>query len=623
MCGICGIVGKSDHALLGRMLDRLIHRGPDAQGEFIEDTVNLGIRRLRIIDLKTGDQPIHNEDKSIWIVYNGEIYNFKILKEQLERSGHRFYTQTDTEVIVHLYEEFGDDCVKHLRGMFVFALWDKNQKRLFMARDRIGIKPLYYTFKNNTLVFASELKSLLENRDFSYTVDYEALDNYLTFLYIPAPLTILKDVFKLPPAHTLSLRGSNLEIRRYWQLEFEHSENRSEADYIERIRDILKEVVKIHMVSDVPLGVLVSGGLDSSTVVGLISRLVKYPIETFSIGFEERFASYNELEYSRLVSQIFNTRHHEIVLKPDIAKIIPKVVWHLDEPFADSSAILNYLITKEAKRFVTVGLTGIGADEIFGGYPRYLGAMFARYYEKLPFFLRAGLKDFSGSISQSGKSRDVLGWVKRFLKSGTSYKDKRYLQWISYLDKQMKLSLYAGEFREYYNRDKKPYIQLDYFNDLNLIDDLDRVSNLDIHTYLADDLLIMADKMSMANSLELRVPFCDHILVEECARIPFSMKLKSFKLKYLFKKAIKDLLPSQILHKKKQGFMVPLSDWLRLDLKALVLETLNKKSIEKRGYFNFTYINRLLDSHFEGKGIHTHRIWALLVFELWARQYLD
>jgi len=623
MCGICGIVGKFDKNILGNMNKSFVHRGPDSEGSYFDDGVGLGIRRLKIIDLNTGDQPIHNEDDTIWIVFNGEIYNFKELRNDLIQKGHSFYTQSDTEVIVHLYEEHKDGCVNFLRGMFTFAIWDKTERRLFIARDRLGIKPLYYSLKGDTLIFASELKVLMKYRDSSFSINYEALDNYLTFLYIPAPLTIFKDVFKLLPAHTLSFKDGKLETEQYWQLKFGQLGRKSEDYYIEKIQDLLKEIVKIHMISDVPLGALLSGGLDSSTVVGLMSQLVKYPIETFSIGFEERFSSYNELEYSRLIAKKFNTKHHEIILRPEISKIIPKIIWHLDEPFADSSAILNYLISKEARRFVTVGLSGIGGDEVFGGYPRYLGAVASRHYERLPYFLRLGLKNISGFISQSGKSRDVGGWMRRFLKAGISSKDIRYFQWISYFDSQMKGSLYSGELKDYFTNKTKNYIHFDYFNDSSASKYLDKISNLDIHTYLPDDLLVMADKMSMANSLELRVPLCDHILVEVCANIPFSTKLRGFELKSLFKKIIKDLLPQEVVNKKKQGFMVPLADWLRLDLKNLVKECLNKQTIEKRGYFNYSYVNELLNRHLQGKAVYTHQIWSLVVFELWCKTYLD
>ena len=623
MCGICGFIGEKSKQDLERMTEVMLHRGPDSGGLFFEGGVGLGIRRLRIIDLDTGDQPIYNENKNLCIVHNGEVYNFKELREDLIKKGHNFYTKSDTEVILHLYEEYGDDCVEYLRGMFVFAIWDKKERRLFVARDRLGIKPLYYYLKNNTLIFASELKALLQNKDSSFVIDYEALDNYLSFLYIPAPLTIFKDVFKLLPAHTLSFKNGKLETKQYWQLKFGQAKEKSEDYYVERIRGLLDEIVKSHMISDVPLGALLSGGLDSSTVVGLMSKLVKYPIETFSIGFEERFSSYNELEYSRLIAKKFNTKHHEIILKPDIAKIIPKMIWHLDEPFADSSAILSYLITHEARQFVTVGLSGIGGDEVFGGYPRYLGAIASEHYERWPYFLRSGLKNIGGFIPQSRSSPDMGGWIKRFLKTGISSRDARYMQWISYFDSKMKESLYSGGLKEHFMRKTKDYIHFDYFNDSSIIGYLDKISNLDIHTYLPDDLLIMADKMSMANSLELRVPLCDHILVEFCAGISFSTKLKGFKLKSLFRKLIGDLLPKEVINKRKQGFMVPLADWLKTDLKELVSDVLNEASIKKRGYFNFSYVNELLNRHFQGKSVYTHQIWSLFIFELWARSYLD
>ena len=350
MCGICGIVGKQDKQLLAKMCNTMLHRGPDSNGTFAEGDVGIGIRRLRIIDLETGDQPIHNEDKSLWIVHNGEIYNFKELREDLVKKGHRFYTKSDTEVILHLYEECKDDCIKFLRGMFAFAIWDSREKRLFLARDRIGIKPLYYSFRNGKLFFASQLRAILENKDIPRAINQEALDYYLTFLYIPAPLTIFRDIRKLPPAHTLTIKNGNIKIKRYWRLDFKQDKIESDDYYKERLIEILREVMQLHMISDVPLGALLSGGLDSSTIVAMMSRLSRCPIKTFSIGFEKRFSSYNELEYSRLIAEKFHTEHREFIIRPKIIDILPQIVSHSEEPFADSSAILNYLICQEAKK---------------------------------------------------------------------------------------------------------------------------------------------------------------------------------------------------------------------------------------------------------------------------------
>jgi asparagine synthase (glutamine-hydrolysing) len=616
MCGICGVIGKQDKELIARMCETMLHRGPDSNGIFAQENIGIGIRRLKIIDLATGDQPMHNEDKSLWIVFNGEIYNFKELRTDLLKKGHKFYTNSDTEVILHLYEEYKDDCVQYLRGMFAFAIWDANEKRLFLARDRIGIKPLYYSFTNGRLIFASQLNTILVDKTVPRTINSQALNYFLTFLYIPAPFSIFKEIKKLPAAHTLTLKNGNLEIKRYWRLNFQQDKIESEDYYVERIKQMLNEVTKLHMISDVPLGALLSGGLDSSTIVALMSALTKFPIKTFSIGFEEKFASYNELEYSRLIAETFNTEHREFIIKPKISDILPKVISHLQEPFADSSAILNYLICQEAKKFVTVGLTGIGGDEIFGGYPRYLGLAVDEYYQRLPRFLRLGLSGLAKFIPQTRDSQNIGGRLSRFIRSNSENRNDRYLEWISYFNSDMKARLLNQE-----NITK--YIHSDYFAEEKSNDFLNKASYLDISTYLPDDLLNMADKMSMAHSFELRVPFCDHKLMELCASIPFSVKLKGLKLKNLFRKVIKGILPDEIINKRKQGFMVPLADWLKDDLSDFVNDILSEQAIKKRGYFNAKYVFEILDLHSKGKKVLTHQIWALLVFELWAKEYLD
>lgn len=617
MCGICGIIGKYDKALLEKMCEAMLHRGPDSDGVYSEDDMGMGIRRLKIIDLETGDQPIHNENHNLWIVFNGEIYNYKELRSDLIKKGHSLYTKTDTEVILHLYEEYGNDCVNYLRGMFAFAIWDSDKKRLFLARDRVGIKPLYYSFNNGRFLFASELKAILKDSSVSRMLDLESLEYYLTFLYIPAPFTIFKSINKLPPGHTLVMEGGVIKVRRYWKLDFGQEKIETEDYYSERIKELLKEVTRLHMISDVPIGALLSGGLDSSTIVALMSKLTNYPIKTFSIGFEEKFSSYNELEFSRQIAKQFGTEHREFIIKPNIVETLPKVINHLEEPFADSSAILNYLICQEARKFVTVGLTGIGGDEIFGGYPRYLGLMIDEKYQRVPRFLRAGLSRLSGFIPQTTDSQNIGGRLSRFLKASCETENQRYLSWLTYFDPLMKSQLLNQPIKV------GKYIHNDYLDEEESGDSLNRASYLDINTYLVDDLLIMADKMSMANSFELRVPLCDHKLMEFCSSIPFSVKLKNLKLKSLFKKTIEGVLPQEIIDKRKQGFMVPLADWLKDDLKDFVKDALSEEAVNRRGYFNSDYVAKILDLHFKGKKVMTHQIWALLVFELWAKKYLD
>jgi asparagine synthase (glutamine-hydrolysing) len=622
MCGICGIVGKQDKELLRRMTDAFKHRGPDDEGYFIDKDTGLGMRRLSIIDLQTGAQPIYNEDKSLAVVLNGEIYNYKELASELKDKGHKFYTNSDTEVLVHLYEDFKEDCVRKLRGMFAFAIWDKKDEKLFLARDRLGIKPLYYTYQNNKFLFASEIRALLQDKNIPRDIDTLALDYYLTFLYIPASLTIFKNIKKLLSGHSLTIKNGSINIKRYWKLDSSQDKKLSVELYRERTFSSLKDAVESHLVSDVPLGVFLSGGIDSSTVVALMHNLGVDCIRTFSIGYEGKYASYNELEYSRLIAKRFNTQHQEFIIKPDIINILSTVVKYLDEPFADSSALLTYFISKEARQYVKVALSGIGGDEVFGGYPRYIGAILSSYYDKAPFFLRNSLRSISFKIKSSTKGRDVPGWIKRFLEAGLLTPQERYLAWISYFDNKMKDEIYNPDIKKEINY-KKDYVHFDYFNELSNQDYLDRIVYMDINTYLPDDLLIMADRMSMANSLELRVPFCDHQLIESSFAIPYHLKIKGLKLKGLLKEMLTNILPEEILNKPKQGFMVPLADWLREDLREYSLEVLCRENIRKRGYFNPDYVQGILKKHFSGQENLTHQIWALLVLEMWLSNFLD
>lgn len=614
MCGICGFSGDRDEALLERMSGCLIHRGPDSGGKYIDEDIGLGIRRLSIIDLKTGDQPIYNEDKTLVIVFNGEIYNFRELRENLEKKGHHFYTKTDTEVIVHLYEDYKDGCVDFLRGMFAFAVWDKTAKRLFLARDRIGEKPLYYTFQSGRFFFASELKALLENKSLSRQINLESLDYYLRFLYVPAPLSIFKGIYKLLPGHTLVWEDNKIKIERYWDLKLQPAKNLSEEDLAEQIRGNLKEAVGLRLISDVPLGVFLSGGIDSGIIIAMMRQVSGSEIDTFSLGFDKKYAAYNELEYSRLLADYFATDHQEFIVNPEIVKLLPKIVWHLDEPFGDSSAILTYLISHQARKYVTVALSGIGGDELFAGYPRYAAAKASLYYQNLPYFLRFGFSRLS--------TKDTRGRLSRFLRDGILPERERYINWLSVFTDETRKNLYSGSLNAVLE-EKKAAIHAEYFNRTTSLDYLERIFYLDVNTYLPDDLLFMADRMSMANYLELRAPLCDHKLMEFCASIPGNLKVKNFRLKNLLKNSLKGILPGKILRKKKQGFMVPIGEWFKGELKGYLKEILSEENIRKRGYFNPAFVKRMLNEHFEGKRIYTHQLWALLIFELWARRFID
>lgn len=629
MCGICGFVGLKDELLLKRMTDSLNHRGPDEEGFFLSNGrrqesngVGLGIRRLKIIDLKTGGQPIFNEDKSIVVVYNGEIYNFPKLREDLEKRGHKFYTKTDTEIIVHLYEDYGNECVKYMQGMFAFALWDSKNQRLLIARDQIGIKPLYYSEINGSLLFASELKAILQSNDVKREIDFSALDLYLTYLYIPAPYTIFKNIYKLLPGHYLLREKGKIRVEKYWDLRIQTPETGriiDERPYIEELQKLLKETVKSHLISDVPLGAFLSGGLDSSTIVSLMSEFTNQPVKTFTIGYGEKDKSFNELEKARNIARKFGCEHHEHILEPKVVELLPELVRHFDEPFADSSMVPTYLVSKVSREKVTVALTGVGGDELFGGYPRYLGAKFSLLYENLPHLLRQVLIRGANLFPETGGSYDWSGRIKRFLLAGNLTLPERYQNWVTFLTPQLKEELYTGEFKSQIPNTKT---KINNYFDVLKENSLEKIFYVDLKTYLTDDLLCMADRMSMANSLELRVPLCDIRLVEFFARVPFSLKVKGVTMKYLLKKAIGGILPEEILQQKKMGFMVPLKRWTAEEMNPLIDEYLSESVIKKRGYFQPKTIARIIEHHRSGKKNFADLIWALLVLETWQREYI-
>ena len=635
MCGICGFVGLHDEPLLRRMTRRLVHRGPDDEGFFLDGKdgatgVGLGMRRLSIIDLDGGRQPIANEDRTVRVVFNGEIYNYRELREALLAKGHAFSTQSDTEVIVHLYEEHGEACVERLQGMFAFALWDASREQLLLARDRLGIKPLYYAVRHGALVFASELKALLEYDGIRKIIDPRALARFLTFLYIPSPDTIFAGIRKLPPAHVLRFRNGEATLHPYWTLSFPDRERRREAErkspdtYCDELRRLMAEVVQAHLMSDVPLGLFLSGGLDSGSIAAIMARQSAGPVQTFSIGYGDEHASYDELKATRVMARHIGSNHHEEIVTPDVMELLPKLVWHLDEPFADSSLIPTYLVSVSARRHVTVALTGIGGDELFGGYPRYLGARLASGYERLPVALRRAAGSVIGWLPESTGSQNVSGRIKRFVASGLLPPRERYLSWISHYNRSglealltPSLRSAVGDVDVLWDAHRK------WYDHAGASTELERLFATDTRGYLADDLLMMGDKMSMAASLELRVPYCDHRLIEYAASIPGEFKVRGLTLKALFRSAIRGLIPREILHRGKQGFMVPIASWLNKELKPLVNELLSESAIDKRGYFNSASIRRLLEEHESGRRNCADQLFALLVLELWHRIYID
>lgn len=621
MCGIAGFAGSLNPSLLDRMARRLAHRGPDDEGVYLDDGVGLASRRLAIIDLEGGRQPMTNEDRSLWLVLNGEIYNYRELRAELQARGHRFATASDTEVILHLYEDEGEECLNRLRGMFVFALWDRTAQKLLLARDRIGIKPLYYLIRGERLLFASELKALLAWDGWDREIDEDALLSYLTFLYVPTPATIFKSVRKLEAGHKLVFRHGRAAVAPYWDLRFPEPRVRDEREWAEECRALLQETVRCHLESDVPVGIFLSGGMDSSSLVALMARVAGARIRTFTLGFEE--AAFTEFAYARQVAKRFDTLHQEFVVRPDVLAILPRLVWHLDEPFADASMVLTYLVSKAAREHVKVALSGIGGDELFGGYPRYIGVKLLPYYERVPAAFRAGLARLAQAIPESMGSANIPGRIKRFIRSGPLPPDHRYLSWISFFSRDLLSQLLAGDRSASLSTWDPARPHLGYLQRNNGCDPLDAILYLDVKTYLADDLLMMADKMSMASSLELRVPFCDHRLLEFIASVPASVRMKGFRLKSLLKTAMAPLLPREVLNRPKQGFIPPLARWLQGPSRELTLTLLSEERIRKRGYFRPEAVRWLLEQHFAGKQNLFDQIFALLVLELWFEAFLD
>ena len=634
MGGIYGILGFKDKPIdkeiLLRMGRVLKHRGPDDEGIYQSAVgsrqsavaVGLGHRRLSIIDLDTGHQPMSNEDGTIWLVFNGEIYNFKGLRTDLEKKGHKFFSRSDTEVIIHLYEEYGTDCLGFLRGMFALAIWDERKGRLFLARDRVGQKPLCYMEHKGQFIFASELKAILQVPGVAREVHPEAMHHYLTYQYVPAPLTMFKGIKKLPPAHFLTREKGQARIERYWKLSFRPGIVKSDKDGQERIVSLFEEAVKLCLISDVPLGAFLSGGIDSTAVVGMMTKLSSRPVKTFSIGFEDK--AYNELRFARIAAKHFNTEHHEFIVRPEALKILPKLIWHYNEPFADSSAIPTYYVAERTREHVTVALNGDGGDESFAGYPRYQAVKLAEYYQRIPIRLREKLLGrLAEKLPSFAEAKTLRRRLKRFLGAISLSPERRYARWISFFDNRMKEELYSSGM-------KRAAEGIDSFEHLEALyreadgpTFLDKTLYVDIMTYLPDDLLVKIDIATMANSLEARSPFLDHKLMEFAASLPSHLKLRGLTGKYILKKSLKELLPPAIRRRSKMGFGVPMSRWFRNELKSYLSEVLLSEASLKRGYFREDYIRQLLNEHGAGHSDHGNRLWALLNLELWQQMFID
>ena len=634
MCGICGIYNFGNNqpveeTILKKMCNTMKHRGPDDEGIYIGardkgrgTSIGLGIRRLAIIDLETGHQPIHNEDKVIWIVLNGEIYNYKELRAKSEELGHRFYTKTDTETIIHLYEEYGTECLKYLRGMFAFALWDSRLKKLFLARDRLGKKPLYYFEKNGSFYFASEIKALREVADSAEEINLEAIDLFLTYQYIPSPLTIYKNIKRLPPASYLFCGENGIEgISRYWDLDFLEKRIITFPEASQKIRNILTEATKLRMISDVPLGAFLSGGHDSSIIVGLMAENSTKPVKTFSVGFKEEHLS--ELKYARIIAKHFSTEHTELIVEAKMVEILPKLIWYYDQPFADTSMIPSYYVAQATRKYVTVALNGDGGDENFCGYLRYPAIKLASLIP-FEFFGEKFYKSVGNFIPlvETTSAKNKLRYFRRFFTALGEPTPVRNVLWHCFFNNELKNFIYSDFMKQEIRKNAYDYLVDTYYmakaNDL-----IDKISYTDIMTYLPEDLLVKMDIASMANSLEARSPFLDHKLLEFTASIPSSWKLKGITTKYILKKTFKDFLPKEIFQRGKQGFGLPIGKWLRDDLNEFVKSTLFSEDAEKRGYFNQQNLKILVSQHLEGKEDHGYRLWALLVLELWHKIFVD
>ena len=595
------------------MCGAIVHRGPDEEGVYIGDGVALGMRRLSIIDLEGGHQPISNEDGTVWIVFNGEIYNYRELRRDLERNGHTFRTDSDTETIVHLYEDLGARCVERLRGMFGFAIWDERRRQLLIARDRLGIKPMYYAERNGELVFSSELKPILTLGGIPRTIDWGAANHLFTFLSTPSDQSIVHGVKKLEPACVaIGTPGQPLAIDKYWDVTFEPNESATEAELVEQLRALLVESVTLHQVSDVPVGAFLSGGLDSSAVVALMAKPAAGRLKTFSIGFAE--SDFNELQYARYVASQFGTDHHDLVLRPDVVSIVEDLTWYLDEPFGDTSAIPTYMVSKLASEHVKVVLSGDGGDELFAGYDKYVTEARERQRDRLPRPLRA-----------------LAGTIGRVIPEGVS--GRRFLTHLAlegpqrYLDAS---TLFGGE-------DLRKLFQPDAYRRLAQHDPLaeslaalqhggaDWLASAqyrDLHTYLPLDILTKVDRATMAHSLEARPPLLDHRLVEFAATVPARFRLRDGTTKYLFKQAMRGILPDAIIDRQKRGFAVPLATWFRGDLAGFARDLLLSTRCRERGFFDTRYIERLLALNERGRNLDL-QLWTVMSFELWCQRFLD
>jgi asparagine synthase (glutamine-hydrolysing) len=621
MCGICGIAGVSpseliDQSVLVRMRDVMQYRGPDDGGSYIGNGIGLAMRRLSIIDIASGRQPMSNHDGSLWIVFNGEIYNYLELRKQ-HLASYLFKTQSDTEVILHLYEKFGADCVKHLNGMFAFAIWDTRREELFLARDRVGVKPLYYTIARGTLLFASEIKSLLQHPDVSVSVASKALDEFMTFGYVQTPDTIIPGIHRMPEGHIATWRHGQLHLRPYWDLKFEETSTKNEQESMGELMDLFKDSIRLRLRSDVPVGVLLSGGIDSSAVTAMLAKS-KIKVDTFSIGFDEGPA-FNELAYARQIAREFGTNHHEtIVSAKAFTDCIPTSVYHMDEPVSDGAAIPLYFVSALASKHVKVVLSGEGSDELFGGYPIYRYMALLEQYRRLPQWIRAQVTDPMLSQMPPGAIK-----IKKYASLARIPLEKRYLGPNLY-DREQRGSLYSADLRATLNGyDAVDAVDPIWKRTRGFPDALSKMLYADIKTWLPNDLLIKADRMTMAHSIELRVPFLDYRLIEFAATLPSNFKIRGNQTKFILKQALNGVLPKNIIHRPKAGFPTPLARILRGPAASYMRDTLLSPTSIQRGNFQPQFVSSLIHEHVNGIRDHYKILWRMVVLEEWHRHFVD
>ena len=624
MCGIAGLYNFKTfepvpERLLKAMTDTLVHRGPDDEGFYISGPVGLGHRRLSIIDIESGHQPLANEDETVWVVFNGEIYNFMDLHDELVNKGHTFKTRSDTEVIVHLYEEEGERCFERLRGMFAIAIWDERKRKLILARDRVGKKPLFYFYDGSRIAFASEMKAILEVPGVPRDIDLEAVSDYFSFLYISAPKSIFKHIRKVLAGHFVVVSDKGFRDVEYWDINFAKTLVATEEEWCEKLLDTYREAVRLRLISDVPLGAFLSGGVDSSSVVALMSGLAEDSVTTCSIGFEEE--EFNELEYAREIATQFNTDHHEEIVRPDAVGIVEKLVWHYDEPFADSSAIPTYYVSKMAREHVTVALAGDGGDENFAGYRRY-------YFDSRENIVRHLLpapirKPVFGTLASLYPKAD---WAPRVFRGKATFANlarapiDAYFRSVSAVQPELKDQLLHHDFKQELHGYDSLNVLNNYYEKANTADPLSRIQYVDIKTYLTDDILVKVDRASMAHSLEVRAPILDHKLMELAASIPSSLKLRGSSGKFIFKKALERILPENVLQRRKMGFAVPLAKWFRSELKDFAYSAIFARN--QSAFLNEETVKQVWREHQGGLRDRSTELWTLLMFRLWERQFV-